>query len=57
MAYSHCMEMGPEQVQGTGLGAMGPNVHPVETGKGTRTIVPYCPGPVQVLFPYSVNEP
>ena len=62
MAYSHCMGTGPEQVQGTEPGAMGPNiscrnVHTgLRQGKEKGSVVSYCAGPVPCTCSL-VNKP
>ena len=44
MAYSHCTGTGLGQVQGMGLGAMGPNILSPDRGKGIPgSIVSSCP--------------
>ena len=60
MAYSQCMGMGPGQVQGTGPGAIGPNIlhRNIHTGltlgKQPGSIVSCCAGPVPCTYPLLV---
>ena len=57
MVYSHCMGMELEQVQGMGMGAMGPNVLYRNGHTGTRqgkepgSVVSYSAGPVPCTCP------
>ena len=57
MAYSHCTGMGAEQLEGTGPGAIGPNilhrnVHTCPTHREKPLpIVCYCASPIPSTCP------
>ena len=61
VAYSYCTGPGPGQVQGTGLGLMGPSIlyrtlHTgLRLGKEPGPIVSYCAGPVLCTGPVTVQ--